>query len=761
MKTPGDTFSPAFAPGFASRGTTLAAWKKVLLFGLFGAAGCLAGWAVGELYFLAAYAATGSGTGQARTLISKPAAQTTAPPPSNAFKQRLDAVGAKTGDIQISLMWFNENDLDLHCIDPSGEEIFFGHRQSRSGGRLDVDANREGSPITPTPVENIYWEKGTAPQGRYRVYVNHYLWRKDRAPNETEFEVTVLRGNERTDIPVRPAGGGEPTGPRLKITNNGTTDNKQFVFEFTVAPRVEVFSAPDVTVHTGETVRVPVSVRRSFFQGDLEIGAENLPDGVTASKGTIRAGEDDGELELKASSSAEPKKPGKFRIVVTAPSVTGGTDADLSVKLPPFSLTSVIIIGIWTAILAVGLCLALLAGQNRYLHRPLFAASRIPLVLVILGGSFAGFASGFVGQSLYSVLLSLGVGSLGFIIGWILLGGLLGWGVSFFVSNMERKKAALAGLAGGLLGAAVYFIGSRADDIIGRLAGAAALGFCIGLVVAIVEAAYRRVWLEVRFGEREKIRVNLGSQAVQVGGNAQLCTVWARGAADVALRFFVRDGKVICEDVPTRTETVLGDGHTRTAGTVTLTVRTGTTPAMVAPSLPAPTGVLTPARPAATPQAAKPAELPPPAPTGGLTPPARPETPAPKAPVPAAPGFDDGLPMPISPVAPARPKVASILDGDYLPPAAPQAAKPVAAKPTRGLTPPARPAAPAVAPKPPAPAAPKPPAPTGGLTPPARPAAPSAPAASPNADAEGCPTCKRKSPGRPGARYCMFCDKTY
>src|SRR5262249_21359380 len=161
-----------------------------------------------------------------------------------------------------------------------------------------------------------------------------------------------------------------------------------------------------------------------------------------------------------------------------------------------FSGTAVIVIGIWTALLAVGLSLALLVGQNRYTHRPLFAAGRVPLVLLILGAVVAGFVSGSLGQSLFSALLSIGGGRLRFLIGWVLLGGLLGWGVSFLVANMDRKKAALAGLAGGLLGAAAYFAGSRADDILGRFAGAAALGFCIGLVVAIVEVAFRRAWLE-------------------------------------------------------------------------------------------------------------------------------------------------------------------------------------------------------------------------------------------------------------------------
>lgn len=89
------------------------------------------------------------------------------------MSKRLKREGAKSGAITISLMWNNYNDIDLHCIDPFGEEIFFSNKTSDSGGELDVDMNA-GGPSSMEPVENIYWENGNAKQGKYRIYVNHY-----------------------------------------------------------------------------------------------------------------------------------------------------------------------------------------------------------------------------------------------------------------------------------------------------------------------------------------------------------------------------------------------------------------------------------------------------------------------------------------------------------------------------------------------------------------------------------------------------------
>ncbi len=77
-----------------------------------------------------------------------------------------------TGDVQVTLRWETPVDLDLHVIDPSGEEIWFQNSNSASGGTLDVDAN--ASCNNEAPVENIYWPTGGAPFGTYQVYVVYY-----------------------------------------------------------------------------------------------------------------------------------------------------------------------------------------------------------------------------------------------------------------------------------------------------------------------------------------------------------------------------------------------------------------------------------------------------------------------------------------------------------------------------------------------------------------------------------------------------------
>ncbi len=64
-----------------------AAWKKVLLFGVFGAVGCLAGWLIGEGYLFAADSLMPADAGRAPTLITR---SSEPPPLPSEFRERLE-----------------------------------------------------------------------------------------------------------------------------------------------------------------------------------------------------------------------------------------------------------------------------------------------------------------------------------------------------------------------------------------------------------------------------------------------------------------------------------------------------------------------------------------------------------------------------------------------------------------------------------------------------------------------------------------------
>lgn len=110
---------------------------------------------------------------------------------------RVIAVG--TGDVQVSASWSDTSDVDLHVVDPSGEEIYFGNKTSASGGELDLDSNA-GCSGDPDPVnpngpevhlnnENIVWPAGAAPSGTYTVRLAYWSACSVSAP--TDWVVTV------------------------------------------------------------------------------------------------------------------------------------------------------------------------------------------------------------------------------------------------------------------------------------------------------------------------------------------------------------------------------------------------------------------------------------------------------------------------------------------------------------------------------------------------------------------------------------------
>jgi hypothetical protein len=92
---------------------------------------------------------------------------------ADSIKDKVKRAGGTVDNVamRVSLAWWNTDDLDLHCIDPSGNHIYYGNKS----GVLDVDMNVRGE--TREPVENMRWLR--APRdGLYKVYVNNFTKRE-------------------------------------------------------------------------------------------------------------------------------------------------------------------------------------------------------------------------------------------------------------------------------------------------------------------------------------------------------------------------------------------------------------------------------------------------------------------------------------------------------------------------------------------------------------------------------------------------------
>jgi hypothetical protein len=437
--------------------TIIAKLPKPVLFGLLGGLGCALGWLIGEPLLLTIRPSEQQiASGEAAAvLVFNP-----------ELDRRLKREGAKSGDIQISLMWNNINDLDLHCMDPNGEEIFFHNKRSSSGGELDVDMN-VGPLLSNEPVENIYWSQGNAPAGRYRIGVHHF--KNHGAEDPTPFRIGLKTGNE--------------------------------IQEFTGQ------------VSAGN----PLLLVHEFVLG--------TPDSVVGKKGSI---------------------------------------------LPAA------VVGVWTSFLAIGLAGALTYGQNKLLRKaPLTRRQVLPL---LGGGLLAGLLAGTISQILFNSLAMYGsLAGVGRVLGWIVLGGILGFGMSHVIPNLPRKKAIAAGAAGGFCGALAFLAAvSVLPDFLARLLGALILGAAIGLMIALAEKLAREACLIVHWGPQERTVINLGERPIILGSSneAELYLPKEKGFPPISALVTFREGKIEMQNKMTNTNHELKSGNKLQLGELLVEVRT-------------------------------------------------------------------------------------------------------------------------------------------------------------------------------------------
>jgi hypothetical protein len=416
-----------------------------LLFALAGIVTCLAAALLAELTLGRMNAGALLRRGHAASLLFATAPETTrrtvqdaAPAPTDAeVQRRLDLAGAQSGDVQISLAWNNNNDLDLSCQEPDGEMIDGYNQSSRSGGVLDVDMNpTDDSLLTdaarikilareshlrahrtsyaneyqPAPVENLVWAHN-APSGHYKVFV-HQFCNKERVERTPFWIVVRVRGDVHR---ISGSVGREDFAEQLI--------DPKLVYEFDVAPA--------------------------------------KPNAIA------------GPRPIRPAPAPAPPPP---RVVTRT-----------AYSLGPLSL-ALLSAGLWGGLLGL-LPIGLLLAQRAYLKLP--AVYGEDDLIVAIGGPITGFLAVMLGQ----LALSLAASTVRpealpilFVTAWTLAGGLFGFVLALYTPNVPRVGGLAAGAISALAGSALFLpLAAGHLDLAGRLITAALIGAAIGALVALPE----------------------------------------------------------------------------------------------------------------------------------------------------------------------------------------------------------------------------------------------------------------------------------
>jgi uncharacterized protein YfaP (DUF2135 family) len=87
-------------------------------------------------------------------------------------------------DLRIVMTWDSDNtDMDLHVIEPSGEECDYSHNRTAIGGRMSDDFTQGYGP------EEYFVRRNKA--GKYEIRTNYFASREQKITGGTTVQATV------------------------------------------------------------------------------------------------------------------------------------------------------------------------------------------------------------------------------------------------------------------------------------------------------------------------------------------------------------------------------------------------------------------------------------------------------------------------------------------------------------------------------------------------------------------------------------------
>lgn len=240
------------------------------------------------------------------------------------------------------------------------------------------------------------------------------------------------------------------------------------------------------------------------------------------------------------------------------------------------TLLGVLMVAATLGLLSIGVGMAICSVQGRMLGGGGWVPRGWPKILGLgLGG---GLLAGAIGQGALSQAADIDPrASVTLLksVAWMVAGAVLGLGFSFFIPNLGRAKAIIAGVVGGLIAGLVVSSPLAGNPMVSRLLACLVMGGSTGLAIALVESMAREGFIRVHWAPGEVTTVNLGSRPVSVGTGAEATIKIPRstGYPPIIADFRIELGKATMHHHMTGAKQPIRDGNKLPIGPVTLEFR--------------------------------------------------------------------------------------------------------------------------------------------------------------------------------------------